>query len=242
MAALRIAVFSDVHGNLLALETVLADIQYLGPFNAVVAAGDHCLNGPFPAEAFDLVMHVATHVLYGNTDRDIVNNGKTDPDLGRKKAETIAWTRNELGKKRLAKLDDLDFEARFEAEDGSALLVVHANPHDVDRHIFPDRTDEELHELIGPVDARVLAFGHLHTPFLREMDGLLLANIASVGLPRDGDRRAAWGEFVWHEEDGWDVTIHRVEYDFLEVVDRIHASGMPHAEAHADDIIEATYD
>lgn len=242
MAALKIAVFSDVHGNLLALETVLADIQYLGPFNAIVAAGDHCLNGPFPAESFDLVMQFASHVLYGNTDRDIVNNGKSDPDLGRKKSETIAWTRKQLGKKRLAKLDKLDFEARFDAPDGSALLVVHANPHDVDRHIFPDRSDQELHELIGEIDANVLAFGHLHTPFLRELDGLMLANIASVGIPRDGDRRAAWGEFVWHEGEGWDVSIHRVEYDFLDVVDQIHNSGMPHAQAHADDIIEASYD
>lgn len=242
MAAFKVAVFSDVHGNLLALEAVLADIQYLGPFNAIVAAGDHCLSGPFPAEAFDLVMESATHVLYGNTDRDIVSDGKTDPTIGRKKRDTIDWTREQLGEERLEKLGGLDFEARFEMSDGASLLVVHANPHDVDRHIFPDRSDEELQEIVGDVDASVLAFGHLHTPFTRILDGLTLVNIAAVGIPRDGDRRAAWGEFVWHEGEGWKSEIHRVEYDYMETVAAIHNSGMPHAEAHADAILEASYD
>jgi predicted phosphodiesterase len=238
----RIAVYSDVHGNVQGLEAVLDDIQRIGPFDQIVAAGDHCLNGPEPARALDLVMESATAVLYGNTDRDIVHHGSTDPDLGKKKSASIEWTREQLGPERLQILDGLDFEFAVHAPDGSRLLVVHANPHDVDRHIFPDMDDDELRVLIGEVDAAALAFGHLHIPFTRYLDGVMLANIASAGAPRDGDQRAAWGAFSWDEATGWSVETRRVDYDMDETVRRIHASGMPNPDVRAEDVLRATYE
>lgn len=242
MAGIRVAVFSDVHGNVHGLRAVLADIEEHGPFDHIVVAGDHCLNGPDPAEALDLILSSSSAVLYGNTDRDITSSGETDPDLGRKKSDSISWTRQQLGRKRLKALEKLSFDFRIEAPDGTSLVVVHANPHDVDRHIFPDRSDEELRELIGEPDATILAFGHLHTPFVRQLDSVLLVNIASAGLPRDGDRRATWGEFNWSADTGWTADVHRVDYDFLEVVDRIYEVGMPNPDARANDIIKAVYE
>lgn len=242
MTQLRVAVFSDVHGNLHGLRAVLADIDSNGPFDAIIAAGDHCLNGPDPDECLDLVMQASTHVLYGNTDRDIVESGRNDPDLGTKKSDSIAWTRSRLGAERISQLDSLLFEHQIAAPDDSILQVVHANPHDVDRHIFPDRPDEELLELVGDSPATVLAFGHLHIPFVRHLETITLANIASAGLPRDGDRRATWGEFNWHADAGWTLHTHRVEYDVQATVKRIFASGMPHPERRAQDLLSASYD
>lgn len=240
--ARRVAVFSDVHGNLPALRAVWDAIEARGPFDEVIAAGDHCLSGPQPAESLDMVAQISTVVLYGNTDRDIVTAGSSDPELGAKKSDTIDWVRERLGDERLKRLADLRFDARVAAPDGSLLQVVHANPHDVDRHIFPDMTNAALRELIGVSDATVLAFGHLHIPFTRQIDGLTLANIASVGLPRDGDRRATWGEFTWDEPDGWSVVTHRVEYDYQETVRLIFSCGIPHPEKRAEDLLKATYD
>jgi len=242
VAGTRVAVFSDVHGNLNGLQAVLDDIARQGQFDAIVAAGDHCLNGPDPEMCLDLIMESATHVLYGNTDRDIVDSGSSDPNLGTKKADSISWTRSRLGAERIAKLDAMLFEHKVAAPDGSILHVVHANPLDVDRHIFPDRPDAELLELVGGSPATVLAFGHLHVPFVRTLGTMTLANIASAGLPRDGDRRATWGEFNWHADTGWTVTTHRVEYDFSATVKRIFASGMPHPERRAQDVLRATYE
>lgn len=242
MADLHIAVFSDVHGNVQGLEALLVEIERAGPFDEIVAAGDHCLNGPQPAEALDMVVQASGTVLYGNTDRDIVDEGASDPDLGAKKRDSITWTRAQLGPERIAVLAGLVFDQRIEAPDGSVLQVVHANPHDVDRHIFPDRSDEELMDLIGPTDVAMLTFGHLHIPFIRVIGELTLVNIAAAGLPRDGDQRATWGEFSWDAQTGWSAITHRVKYDVQETVRRIHASGMPHPEKRAEDLLRATYD
>ncbi|CAN5779736.1 metallophosphoesterase family protein [soil metagenome] len=241
-ASVRVAVFSDVHGNLQGLQSVLAAIEHHGPFDRIVAAGDHCLNGPDPVASLDTVMDTSTDMLIGNTDRDIVDRGASDPDLGDKKADSIAWTRRQLGPERIGVLAGLAFCVEIEAPDGSKLKVVHANPQDVDRHIFPDMEDVELAELVGEVDASMLAFGHLHIPFTRQFGDLMLVNIASAGLPRDGDRRATWGQFSWAPGVGWSVVTHRVEYPYQETVQRMFANGMPHPERRSRDLLRATYE
>lgn len=240
--ALRIAVFSDVHGNVQGLEAVLAEIRQRGPFDQIIAAGDHCLNGPEPAAALDLVVESATDVLYGNTDRDIVDEGANDPDLGEKKRDSIEWTREQIGPERIEVLAGLAFSAPVVAPDGATLLVVHANPHDVDRHIFPDMEPANLEPLVGDTEAVMIAFGHLHIPYVRFYGGKTLVNIAAAGLPRDGDRRATWGEFTWERDTGWQAMIHRVEYEFEETVRRIYSSGMPHPQRRAEDLLRATYE
>lgn len=240
--ALRIAVLSDVHGNLQALDAVLREIDRGGPWDQLIVAGDHCLNGPDPAAAFDRVRERASAVLKGNTDRDIVDGGASDPDIGEKKRASIAWTREQLGAERLGALDALAFDARVVAPDGSALLVVHANPRDLDRHIFPDMPDAELRALLGPTDARVLAYGHLHIPGTRRLGDLRLFNVAACGLPRDGDRRAVWGAFSWSPAVGWRGTLHRTAYDVGDTVLRMLESGMPHPERRIRDLLRARYD
>jgi predicted phosphodiesterase len=242
MSGPRVAVFSDVHGNLPALETTLTDIERRGPWQRIVAAGDHCLSGPEPAQALSRVLAAATDVLKGNTDRDIVDSGASDPELGDKKRAAIAWTREQLGEHGIATLDQLPFEARVTAPDGSSLLVVHANPRDLDQHIFPDMPLEQLRPLIDGVEADILAFGHLHIPFRRTVGTLRLFNIASCGAPRDGDRRATWGEFSWQAGRGWRGYIHRLAYDYGETVLRMLSSGMPNPDKRIRDLLRATYD
>jgi predicted phosphodiesterase len=238
---LRVAVVTDVHGNLQALRTVLDDIARHGPFDRLVAGGDYCLNGPEPVEAFDLIREHADVLLKGNTDRDIVNEGANDPDLGNKKRASIAWARDQIGAERIAALDSLACAERVETA-GGALLVVHANPHDLDRHIFPDMTDADLAALVGDVDADALVFGHLHIPFSRRLGDLRLFNVASCGLPRDGDRRATWGAFGWSPEASWQGVIHRVAYDHGTTALRIIECGMPHPERRIRDLLRATYE
>ena len=103
-------------------------------------------------------------------------------------------------------------------------------------------TDAELADLVDDLDAAVLAFGHLHIPFERTFNNLQLFDIAAVGLPRDGDRRAVWGEFGWAPETGWCGVIHRTPYDVADVVLRILDSGMPHPDRRIRDLVRATYE
>jgi len=239
---LRVAVISDIHGNLGALRAVLADIDARGRFDHVIVAGDHCLNGPDPDATLDLAMERGSVLLKGNTDRDIVEEGASDPEIGDKKRASIAWTREQLGTERIAVLDRLQFDTPVVAPDDTELLVVHANPLNLDDHIFPDMEDDQLEQLVGNAQASVLVFGHLHIPNHRSFRSLQLFNIASVGLPRDGDRRAVWGSFEWSTQEGWTGTIHRTAYDVADTVLRILESGMPHTERRIRDVVRATYD
>lgn len=238
---LRVAVVTDVHGNLQALRAVLADLQRRGPFDRLIAGGDYCLSGPEPAEAFDLIGEHADILLKGNTDRDIVDEGASDPDLGNKKRAAITWTREQLGAERIAALDGLAFEERVEPS-GGALHVVHANPRDFDQHIFPDMPEDDVRALIGGLDADVMVFGHLHIPFRRRIGSLRLFDVAACGLPRDGDRRAAWGSFAWSPQSGWRGTIHRTAYDHGTTALRMIESGMPNPDRRIGDLLRATYE
>ncbi len=238
---LRVAVVCDVHGNLDALRAVLDDITRHGPFDRLVAAGDYCLNGPDPAAALDLIAERADVLLKGNTDRDIVDEGASDPEIGDKKRASIGWTRGELGNERITMLAALPHAERVDTAD-EPMLVVHANPHDLDRHIFPDLPAASVRALVSPFDAGVLVFGHLHIPYRRRLGRLRLFDVAACGLPRDGDRRAVWGAFAWARHTGWRGHIHRVSYDYGATVLRMLECGMPHPDRRIRDLLRATYD
>jgi predicted phosphodiesterase len=188
-----------------------------------------------------LIREHADVLLKGNTDRDIVDEGASVPDLGNKKRASIAWARDQIGEDRIAALDSLPCAERVEPP-GGVLHVVHANPQDLNRHIFPDMTDADLSDLIGDLDADALVFGHLHIPFSRRFGDLRLFNVASCGLPRDGDRRATWGSFGWSPEAGWHGVIHRIGYDHGTTALRMIECGMPHPERRISDLLRATYE
>ncbi len=238
---LRVAVVTDIHGNLEALRDVMDDIARRGPFDRFVAGGDYCLNGPDPAGALDLIADRAEVLLKGNTDRDIVDEGASDPDLGDKKRASIAWTREMLGDDRITMLAGLPHSQTIETPE-EPLLVVHANAHDLDRHIFPDLPAREVRALLAPFSAGVVVFGHLHIPYRRRIGQLRLFDVAACGLPRDGDRRAVWGAFEWAPRTGWRGTIHRVAYDYGSTVLRMLECGMPHPDRRIRDLLRATYD
>jgi predicted phosphodiesterase len=236
---MRIAVISDIHGNQIALEAVLADLRAQPAVDQIVIAGDLCLNGPRPREVLEIVQGLACPVIKGNVDEEVLTQA---PTKGQKKRDTIAWTRAQIGATGLAYLRSLPFAYRVPNEHGSALLVVHANPRDLEEAIAPDASDAELERLLAPLDADIgaLAFGHLHIPYVRRWRHLLLADVASCGLPRDGDQRAAYGILTWYASD-WEAEIRRVTYDVRAVVRQIRQSGMPAAEKRIKTLLDARY-
>lgn len=240
-AEIRIAVFSDVHGNVQALRAVLDEIERRGPYDEVIAAGDYCLKGPEPAAALEIVRERATRMLIGNTDRDIYDGGASLEDPGGRKLEAIEWTRERMGPERVNFLGELEFEFTIEAPDGATLQVVHANPRDLTTHILPDWSDADILSITEDSPADTLVFGHLHVAYQRKVDGLRLFDVAACGLPQDGDRRAAWGEFSWSPKSGWRGEIHRVSYDVAETILHIVLSDMPAQKRRIRDLVTASY-
>jgi predicted phosphodiesterase len=218
---MRIAVFSDVHGNLSALDAVLGDIVRRS-VDEVVFAGDLCMVGPRPAACLRWMQETSIISIYGNTDDWVLGRQEPPPRL----AALAEWTLADLDDEERRWLDALPFSHRFSATGsvGDDLLVVHANPVDVNQIIFPPeeeqlarygrvrQTDKELGGLLAETDAAALAFGHLHIPNVRIWKKMKLFNISSVSMPGDGDPRAKYGLFTW-VGDTWSFERVEVVYD-----------------------------
>lgn len=236
---MRIAVISDIHGNQLALEAVLRDLEEQPRCEGLVIAGDLCLNGPRPREVLQIVHNLICPVIQGNVDLETVTGV---PEKGQKKRSMVDWTRDQIGLAGIEYLAQLPFSHRVANPAGRDLLVVHANPVNLEDALLPNAPEEALTRFLGGVDPEVgaLAFGHLHIAYTRNWRGMLLADVASCGLPRDEDLRAAYGILSW-EGDHWAAEIRRVEYDVRAVARQFKSSGMPNAEKRLRVLLEARY-
>lgn len=221
---MRIAIFSDIHGNLLAFDACLADLENQGGADIIVGAGDFCMDGPKPKRVLQRLVEIGAQCVRGNTDRFIAEPESqkvvNDEDLAQ-----IGWQRKELGEKFVGWLRDLPTQLRF-GEPDNQLLVVHANPANDLEHIWPDAADAELERLIGDEAAQTIAFGHLHLPYVRTWRGKLLVDVASAGLPKDGDPRAGYA-MLTQRSGGWEVKHRRVPFDVKKVATQLNASGIP---------------
>lgn len=236
---MRVAILSDIHGNLVALEAVLADLAAQGGADALVIAGDLCLDGPRPREVLERVRVLDCVVVQGNTDRDLA----APPEQYDEADDLLAWTRAQIGEEGLAYLGALPFAHRIPAPMGdSVLLVVHANPKNLDQHLPPFAPERQIAPLLAdlPPEVTTLAFGHLHLPYVRDLGRLRLIDIASVGLPKDGDRRAGYGLLTWVGEQ-WSAEQRRVEYPVEETVAQLRSAAPPGADELIRKLLRARY-
>ncbi|MBV9717243.1 MAG: metallophosphoesterase family protein [Solirubrobacterales bacterium] len=197
-----LAVLYDIHGNLPALETVLADARGAGA-EQFVLGGDYALFGPFPAETVAALRDVPAVVrIRGNVDRWSAHPDEApdDPVI----QDAITACREALGGDAVAELDRLDEQVVL---DGTR--YCHASPISDLRSFMPE-ADADERDLLAGVSERRLVFGHTHLPFRRmSSGGVELINPGSVGMPFDGDPRAAWALI----DPGGRVEHRRVAYD-----------------------------
>jgi predicted phosphodiesterase len=236
---MRIAVISDIHGNQIALEAVLQDLEQQPAVDQLVIAGDLCLNGPCPRQVLEIVQGLHCPVIQGNVDLEVVTQA---PEKGEKKRSTAAWTRGQIGQNGIDYLASLPFSHTIANPDGSDLFIVHANPINLEDAIFPNAPDSTLEHLLGglTLDIGAVAFGHLHIAYTRRWRHLLLVDVASCGLPRDEDLRAAYGILTW-QNSLWSAEIRRVVYDVRAVVKQIKTSGIPNPDKRIKTLLEAKY-
>lgn len=223
---MRVAIFSDVHGNLTAFEAVLADIRLMAP-DAVIHAGDLADTGPDPAAIIDRIRDLRWPGVLGNTDEllfrpdSLAEFAMQLPALSAtfaKVEEMACVTREALGPHRLDWLRDLP---RTIHEGGA--LILHARPDTVWRAPGPEARGADFESAYGSIAERVIVYGHLHLPFIRKIGAATFVNSGSVGLPYDGDPRASYAIL----DDGV-PSIRRVEYDIDKEVRARMSSRMPH--------------
>jgi putative phosphoesterase len=218
----RLAIVSDIHGNLTALEAVLADLDRVRP-DAVVLGGDLALGGPHPTEVVDRLRGLGWPSVIGNTDEAL--DEKRMPEQARRGfvGPPAARTREMLGPERVVWLTGLPLEWR-----GEGISLVHATPSDCWTVVAHDAPDERLREVYGGLGVPVAVYGHIHHAYVRALDGLTVANTGSVSLSLDGDVRACYAVI----EDGR-VEHRRVEYDLERVASDLLAIDYPNAEIYA---------
>lgn len=238
---MRVAVLADIHGNLAACEAVMDDIQRQSP-DFVVAAGDLAMRGSHPAETVDLLVERCDALLMGNTDAYLANLYLAGAyrEADHWKTELLEWTRAQLGPERLKLLGELPFSVRYSPRRGQDLFVCHANPKNLEESLEPTLDESTVRRLLQHVDATAMAFGHLHFPYRRRVGKLVIADVASAGIPRDGDLRPAWGLFTWTPR-GWRVQIRRVRYAVRKATQSLTARKVPGAPLLIHKMIECRY-
>jgi len=220
--AVRLAVISDIHGNLPALEAVLADLDRVKP-DMVVLGGDLALGGPHPVEVIDRLRELGWPSVLGNTD-DALDEKRLSlqPRTGFV-GPAAARTREMLGAERVAWLTALPLTWR-----GQGVAVMHATPDDSWAIVEHDAPNAQLQDVFAPLDVKNAVYGHIHHAFVREVDGLVVVNSGSVSLSLDGDVRACYALI----DDG-NIEHRRVEYDLDRVAADYESTGYPNATIYA---------
>jgi predicted phosphodiesterase len=226
----RVAILSDIHGNAVALEACLADLAAAGGAERIVAAGDLCMDGPRPRKVLRRLKEAGAHVVRGNTDRMIALD---DPAMyDEEDREAIIWQRGALGQDWVAWLGAAPMTVAI-GTGADGLLITHATPKRDDEHVWPDATDEQLEAITAGVTQHTIAFGHLHVPYVRVWRDRMFVNVASAGLPKDGDSRAHYA-ILTQQSGGWSVRSRRVTFDVDRVERQIRKSGMPNVAERID--------
>ena len=227
---MTVAVITDIHANLPALEAALARIDELG-IERVLCGGDLVGYGPHPNEVCALIEERAIPTIYGNYDyaiaRDLEDCGCAyitphDRELGQ---QSVDWTLAHTDARSKAFMRQLPFDLRFDVGE-RAVHLVHGSPRNVNEYLFEDKPASLYERLAAAEEADVLVFGHTHKPWVREYGGVLFVNCGSVGKPKDSDPR---GAFAVLEGDGERVrvTIERVAYDAKAVASEARSAGLP---------------
>ena len=240
---MKLALLSDIHGNRVALDAVIADAQGLG-VDAYWAVGDLVAIGPEPVAVLERFAELENlTALRGNTDRYIVTGEGPPPSLEEARADpelidlyarvtgSFAWTRGFVTAAGwLDWIEQLPLEARLTLPDGSRLLAVHASPGtDEGEGIHPARSNAELAELVRGCEAEIVCAGHTHEPVLRELDGVRVVNLGCVSNPVAPDLRASY-LIVDATESGTRLQHRRVSYDHRAFIDSVHRSRHPEAD------------
>lgn len=183
------AFLSDVHGNLPALEAVLTDLARRAIVEIFVA-GDHLLGGDAPLDVWKRLTQVNATLVRGVSDLALAS---VDPkalapttDEEREKLAKFVATREAVGELVLARLRRLPERVRIPLLDGNEVVVVHGSPSDPSTEMSHDMTDEELSALVGDDPADIVVCGASHVAFQRELGGIRVLGLGSVGASPDG--------------------------------------------------------
>ena len=239
---MKIALVSDIHGNSLALDAVLADIVQQAEVDLHLFLGDYVAIGADPIGVLQRLQTVPNALfIRGNADRYVVTGERPGPTLAEVESDTtllahfkqmnegLAWAQGmATAVNGFDWLAELPLEEQLTLPDGTRLLAVHASPgRDESWGLSPNSTDAQLRKLFSDCDADLISVGHTHHVTDRTVDGRHLLNPGSVSNPSTVDKRATY-MLLAADEDGYKVSVHYVAYDwqhYLQQAKDVHFPG-----------------
>ena len=237
---MRIALLSDIHGNSVAFDAVLGDIESQGGVDSYWILGDHANQGYDPVGVVERINNLPeTRCVTGNTDRYVVKGGRRGPSLKRllkdhslmAQLESVEqgnrWARGALTARGWFEwIRDLPFEQRMTLPDGTRLLGVHASLVNDVLGILEDSTEEELRAKFPDSLADLIFAGHTHAEADLTFSGVRYVTLGSIANSLTSDRRACYS-ILEATESGYEIIRRRVEFDYDQVMAGIKASHHP---------------
>jgi len=252
---MKIALFSDIHANLPALQAFFASVEAHKP-DAIYCLGDLVGYNIWPNEVINVIRHRGIPTIAGNYDFGI---GRTSDDCGcayktddekANGAVSIAFTNQIVKDEERAYLRTLPAHIRVEFQlnqDKLNLLLVHGSPRRINEYLFEDREEKSLLRIMQDADADIMCFGHTHKPYHRILPSVSetqphyrhAINIGSVGKPKDADPRGCYVLLTVSDhssitrKDSIQVEFVRFEYDVEKAAKAVEDSPLPNAYAEA---------
>lgn len=236
---MRLAVLSDIHGNLRALQAVLADLDSAGGADLTWVLGDLAAFGPEPSECVKTIRELPNaKVIQGNTDRYLSTGvrprmGKiTEENWSTQVAETrerdacFTWALERMTWEDMKYLQELGTDLWHEVEDFGWVIGFHAIPGDDEKRLLPDTPDHEVRDALLDREGRVGVGGHTHIAMNRDVGAWRMINPGSIGFPFDGDPRAAYAILTF-ENGELHVELRRVAYDIEGTIQALAAGDFP---------------
>ena len=239
---MRVAAIYDVHGNLPALEAVLADLESVNP-DLIVVGGD-VVAGPMPAEVLDRLAALGQSICFvrGNADREVLaayGDGRyadtTDAADPAERAAAFAASKIDRGHRDL--LASFAEHLVVEIEGVGQVLFCHGSPRSDEEIVTVATTEGRLREILAGVDQDLVVCGHTHAQFDRCIGAKRVLNAGSVGMPYQGKPVGAF----WLLLGAAGVSLRCSEYDLDRALERIRATGYPEAEDVAQILLEPPY-
>ncbi len=239
---MRIAIISDIHGNCIALDAVLADLQQ-NPVDQIVCLGDAVQGGPQPAQVVARLREIACPVVTGNADAWLLSGQETGneqiPAERLRKMHAIRdWSLSQLTAEDRAFIGQFEPTVTIGSETGRRLLCFHGSPTSFDDILLPTTPQEEFERLLGGYATFLLTGGHTHLQQVRRIGDSFFFNPGSVGFAYshqqadDSFQADPWAEYavLTLQSASTSLEFRRIPFDTVQLIQAYQASGRPHAD------------
>jgi predicted phosphodiesterase len=240
---MRIAIISDIHGNCVALDAVLKDLQEL-KVDQIVCLGDAVQGGPQPAEVVARLRELGCPVVMGNADDWLLNGidsgAESISEERRVRMEAVRdWQLSRLTADDLAFIRAFEPTLRIPLDAERTLLCYHGSPQSFDHVILPQTPDEEVRQFLEPQEQTIYTGGHTHMQFVRHFGRTFHFNPGSVGVayrhdqPDEDFRLDPWAEYASLSSDSGNLSLEfrRIKFDVQSLISVYRTIGRPFAES-----------